>query len=474
MHTRVAKSETLLGLAILQGTHPGVHAVCGDVPPESDNCLPVTTRTTGKHTSTLPLYTRDRAHAHSFDLDFPAVRQPRERGLLPTANGNANGNANVWHSMLAAEMITDNSTVVTAMAAAEPQTFYSRAAEVMRKRSGVTLFCANPSREYQVFSDGSLLHHAEIRTMFLTSHVRQHSTHRPGGTAHVHYVPQHLSQIDLFWGSCSPPRNRGFVSIGPSNCYESEIMRRSKRVVLEVNPEMPFTLGDTIVPTSRVDAFVACDSDMALPTYPRTDPDSTDEAIAVLTSLLRELGKAHVADLIPDGATIQLGIGAIPNALAFALQGKKDLGVHTEMINDAILQLFQANCITGSHKTLWPEKIVGAFAYGSPDLYALCPVNIGQNHLMHSINSAVEVDLTGQVCSESIGHVELSGAGGAADTHVGAQRAFSPATSLPGSKIVAELRPGAKVTVSRNDVDTIVTEFGVASLKGQTAAERAR
>jgi acyl-CoA hydrolase len=206
-----------------------------------------------------------------------------------------------------------------------------------------------------------------------------------------------------------------------------------------------------------------------------------------------------VADLVPNGSTLQLGIGSIPNAIGKALENKQDLGIHTEMMNDTMLDLYEKGVITGRYKTRWPRKMIAAFAYGTDALYRFIernplvefhpasvvndPYRIGMNHQMISINSAVEVDITGQVCSESLGHKELSGVGGASDTHVGAQRSVGgrgiiviKSTTLRGdhSKIVFELNPGAKVSISRNDVDTIVTEYGVACLKGKTVSERVR
>lgn len=390
----------------------------------------------------------------------------------------------------ASALIHNGDVIVTAMAACEPQVFYQNSLQLCQNRQNLTIYCANPSRSYEVFTDDSLEGRVEIRPMFLTENIRYHQT-----KSHVHYIPQHLSQwtanikqgkpVDVFWGCCSLPDPRGFVSIGPSNCYEFEVIRHARNVVLEVNPQIPFTYGATCISLDNVTALLQ--ADYPLPTYRSPAPDRIDQLIA-----------AHVAKLVPDGATIQLGIGSIPNAIAHELRTKEDLGVHTEMINDAILQLMQVGTINGRQKTLWPEKVVGAFAYGSEELYRFLDHNpfiefhpasvvndsyrIGRNHRMISINSAVEVDITGQVCSESIGHLELSGVGGATDTHLGAQRseggrgiiALKSITKSGHPKIVFELQPGAKVSISRNDVDTIVTENGVAELKGQTVAERAR
>ncbi|MCX6129433.1 MAG: 4-hydroxybutyrate--acetyl-CoA CoA transferase, partial [Proteobacteria bacterium] len=353
------------------------------------------------------------------------------------------------------------------------------------------IYCANPGARYPCFTEAMHLGKLEFVLMFLTESVR--SEQGPS----VQYFPHHLSQwfsamntgtkgIDTYWGSCSLPDERGFVSLGPSNCYESEVIRCAKFKVLEVNPHIPMTYGSTIVPITEIDHFIA--SEKPLPALQRAKSDSTDLVIA-----------NYVADLVQDGSTIQLGIGSIPNAIGKALEHKKDLGVHTEMMNDTMMDLYLKGVITGQYKTRWPRKMVAAFAYGSEELYRFIdknplvefhpasvvndPYRIGMNHRMVSINSAVEVDLTGQVCSESVGHRELSGVGGASDTHVGAQRSpggrgiivmKSTTADQSQSKIAFELKPGAKVSISRNDTDTVVTEYGVAHLKGKTASERVK
>jgi len=393
---------------------------------------------------------------------------------------------------VALRVITSGSHIVTSMAAAEPQGLLHALGDHCHDLRDITLSCANPSRDYSCFTDPELMDRLEIQVMFLTPKVR-----RLHGRGRVHYVPQHLSQwsrnlvrerpVDVFWGTCSPPDAHGFVSLGTGGCYEPEIARGARHVVLEVNENVPVTHGATRIPVAWVTHFVAHDA--ALPAVDRPETSPEDETIA-----------AHVAALIPNGATLQLGIGGIPNALGRALAGHKDLGVHTEMINDTLMDLYRAGAITGRAKTLWPGKIVGSFAYGTPELYRFLdhnpvielqpssivndPIIIGQNHKMISVNTAVEIDLTGQVSSESVGHLELSGVGGAHETHIGAQR--SPGGrgiialrarcdgSKPGPKIVFELRPGAKISVSRNDVDTVVTEWGVARLAGLSVSRRVK
>ncbi len=382
--------------------------------------------------------------------------------------------------------------LVTGMAAAEPQLLYRQLHEILpQRKEKLRIYCANPGQLYPCFDAEGLEEHVEFVVMFLTECVRRKQGPR------VQYFPQHLSQwfksireygpdIDIYWGSCSVPDERGFVTLGPGACYETEAFHAAKIRILELNPNIPATNGSTLVSVASVNYFVH--SDLPLPSLKRPTMEDTDHKIA-----------AFVADLVPDQATIQLGIGSIPNAIGLALSSKKDLGIHTEMMNDTMMDLYLKGVITGEYKTRWPRKMVAAFAYGTPELYRFIdrnpvvelhpasvvndPYRIGFNHRMMSINSAVEIDITGQVCSESVGHRELSGVGGASDTHIGAQRSAggrgiivmkSATKDLSSSKIVFELQPGAKVSISRNDIDTVVTEFGVAQLKGKTVAERAR
>lgn len=381
-------------------------------------------------------------------------------------------------------------TVVAAMVASEPLHFFEQLREMSSVfEEKVRIYCANPSRPFPCFEDPTLCSNLDLVVMFLTTHVRQ--LH---GRGLVYYFPHHLSSwaglmkergVDVFWGSCSLPDARGFVSLGPSACYEPEILRAADTVVLEMNPQIPVTFGSTPVPLRDVDWFVSADH--PLPSIPKGEIRDIDRQIA-----------AYVAELVEDGSTIQLGIGSIPNAVGEALGGKRNLGVHTEMINDTIMELYLQGVVTGAMKTRWPGKIIGSFAYGTPALYRFIdrnpivelhpssvvndPWRIGKNYRQVSINSAVEIDLTGQVCSESVGHRELSGIGGASETHIGAQRsvggrgiiALYSTTEKGESKIVFALKPGSKVSISRNDVDTVITEFGIARLKGKSVGERVK
>ncbi|PIE03971.1 MAG: 4-hydroxybutyrate--acetyl-CoA CoA transferase [Spirochaetales bacterium] len=290
-----------------------------------------------------------------------------------------------------------------------------------------------------------------------------------------------------YWGPATPMQEKsGFFSIGLSSTYEMEVIEAADHVVLEVNRHVPWTHGDTHVHINQVDCMVEYDSE--LPVIPLLEPGETEQKIA-----------GHIAELVPDGATVQIGIGGIPNAVAALLDSRKDLGVHTEMFTESMIELFEKGVINNSKKTLWPGKFICTFALGSQKMYDWIDNNpsvlilrgsyvnkpeiLGRNHLMTSINTAISVDITGQVSSESIGHVQYSGTGGQLDTHRGAQ--MSPggkgiialkSTAKKGSlsTIVPMLPQGTNITVPRQDLDWVATEYGAVQLKGRTVAERAR
>ena len=254
--------------------------------------------------------------------------------------------------------------------------------------------------------------------------------------------------------------------------------------IAEVNPQMPRTHGDSFVHVSRLHMVA---SDHALPTLD-TSHAKDDVSLAI--------GR-HVASLVDDGCTLQLGIGAIPNAVLECLRHHKDLGIHTEMFSDGVANLVDLGVVNNSKKTLHRGKLVTSFVMGSDDLYTFMddnpmvemhpshyvndPFVISKNDRMVSINSALSVDLTGQVCADSVGHAFFSGVGGQTDFVRGAARSKGgrsvialPSTAKGGvvSRIVLDLLPGSGVTTSRNDVHYVVTEYGVAELKGHSIRRR--
>jgi acetyl-CoA hydrolase len=261
--------------------------------------------------------------------------------------------------------------------------------------------------------------------------------------------------------------------------------QNAKIVVAEVNEHMPRCLGDSFIHISKVDYLVPVS--YYLPEVPQGAPGELEKRIA-----------EHIVDLIPDGATMQMGIGAIPDAVLHFLEHKKDLGIHTELFSDGVIPLVDAGIINNERKTLHPGKIVAGFILGSQKLYDFVdnnpivefhpqdyvndPFIISQNDRMISINSALEVDLTGQVCADSIGTSFYSGVGGQMDFVYGASRSKEgkPIIALPSTtrndtitRIVPALKEGAGVTTSRNHVHYVVTEFGVAELYGKSIRQRA-
>jgi acyl-CoA hydrolase len=291
--------------------------------------------------------------------------------------------------------------------------------------------------------------------------------------------------LDTVLLQLSPPDEHGYLSLGVSiDCSLTAALCARRRVIAEVNDRMPRTLGDSFIHVSRLSAIVETSRPL-----PEMKP-------APFTAVQRRIGE-NVASLVPDGATLQLGIGGIPDAVMACLGDKRDLGVHTEMCSDGIVPLIEAGVITGDRKTLHRGKIVAGFVLGTEHLFRFIhenpifefhpiqytndPFVIAQNAGMVAINSAIQVDLTGQVCADSIGTQPYSGFGGQVDFIRGAARSKGgkPVIALPStakggavSRIVPVLDPGAGVVTSRGDTHYVVTEYGIAYLHGKTLRQR--
>ena len=290
--------------------------------------------------------------------------------------------------------------------------------------------------------------------------------------------------VDVAMVSVSPPDNNGFCSLGVSVDYTKSAVESAKTVIAEVNKTMPRTHGDSFIHVSDIDYFVEVD-------VPIAELKSVE-----LTEVEKNIGK-HVAELIDDGCCLQLGIGGIPDAVLFYLTDFKDLGIHSEMISDGVKNLVEKGVITGRRKTLHKGKIIVNFLMGTRGFYNWAddnpniemrtvdytnnPYIIAQNKKMIAINSALEVDLLGQICADTLGAKQFSGVGGQLDFVRGARLSEGgkaiialPSSAKGASRIVSTLKTGAAVTTSRNDVDYVVTDFGIASLKGKTVRERMR
>jgi acetyl-CoA hydrolase len=292
--------------------------------------------------------------------------------------------------------------------------------------------------------------------------------------------------IDVALVSLSPPDAHGFCSFGVEVGTSKPAAESARVIVAEINRQMPRTLGDSFIHVSRLHHIV--EVDYPLPEAPQGGS----------SELHMHIGQ-HIADLIPNGATLQMGIGSIPDAVLKHLRNHKDLGVHTELFSDGVVDMVEAGVITCARKTFHPGKIIAGFLFGSKRLYEFVnnnpiiemhptdyvndPFNIAQNEKMVAINSALQVDLTGQVCADSIGPRLYSGVGGQVDFIRGAARSrgglpiiafLSTAKNDTISRITPMLNQGSGVVTTRNDVHYIVTEYGVASLHGKTVRQRAR
>jgi acyl-CoA hydrolase len=341
------------------------------------------------------------------------------------------------------------------------------------------------------YAEKALAAHFSVNSFFIGANVRDIIQEGLGD-----YTPIFMSEIPQLFSSgrlpldvaliqVTPPDEFGLCSLGVSVDIVKSATQNARVVIAQVNPQMPRTLGDSMVHVYDLDYLVPVDAPII--EVPLTEPSPTT----------REIGE-YVAALVEDGSTIEVGIGEIPQAVLGFLKSKKDLGIHTEMFTDAIIDMVDAGTLNGDRKTLDRGKIVASFAMGTKRLYDYIdnnpmfsfnpteyvndPFVIAQQNKMVAINMALEVDLTGQVCADSIGTRFFSGIGGQLDFNRGAARSLGgkaiiamPSTARGGlvSRIVCHLSPGAGVVTTRGDVQYVVTEYGVAYLHGKSVQERA-
>lgn len=329
-----------------------------------------------------------------------------------------------------------------------------------------------------------------VNAFFVGANVRQAIKEGRGD-----YIPIFLSEIPGLFRKgvlplnvalihVSPPDKHGFCSLGVSVDIARAAVECADHVIAQVNPNMPRTHGDALVSVEDIDALVHVDD--PIPEVPIPELSEIDHAIG-----------RYIAEMVEDGATLQMGIGSIPNAVLAALKGHRDLGIHTEMFSDGLIPLVESGVVNGERKVKHPGKIVAGFVMGTRRVYDFVDDNpqvlmldiayvndtsvIRRNPKVTAINSALEVDLTGQVCADSIGTYQYSGVGGQMDFIRGASlsEGGKPIIALPSttskgeSKIVPFLKPGAGVVTTRANVHYIVTEYGVANLYGKNLRQRA-
>lgn len=388
--------------------------------------------------------------------------------------------------------LQSNQTLGVAMAASEPPGLLTELGKHRDRLENLRVWVCLPLGTYDFVLDPSMEGHFFIENWFYGGADRK--VHSQGRES---YIPNNLHEaatrklyaakgrVNVFFGTATPPDSRGFLSLSLGLVIEKQLIEAADLVIIEVNENLPRTHGDTQIHISEIDYLV--ENHVPLAQLPLAEPTKIEESIG-----------GYIAEMIEDGSTLQLGIGGIPNAITRFMLNRRDLGIHTEMFTDGMVDLYEAGVITNKRKTLWKGKMVGAFALGTQKLYDFVndnpgvefqqgsvtndPYIIGQNYKMVSINTALQVDLLGQVCSQSIGNRHFSGTGGQLDTHRGAQLSAggrgiialrSTAKDGTVSTIVPSLSEGAEVTVPSQDVDTIVTEFGVADLKGLCLRDRA-
>ena len=394
----------------------------------------------------------------------------------------------------AVALIPDDSSIVQPLIAGEPPAVLAAIAE--RARNGgftsLTMRALLPfSATKATVLDPDLKDVIRWDSLFVGGADRDAVAEgRAGFTPNFfHQVPRLLSEfipVDVCIATVSPMDRHGYMSLGVAVDYTSTAARVAKVLILEVNSHMPRTHGHSFIHISEATAVI--ENDNLLPELPTPAMREEDEAI----------GKA-IAEMVPNGATIQLGIGGVPNAVAQFLRDHEDLGIHSEMFTDSMVDLIEDGVANGVRKTLHPRKAVFTFAAGSERMYRFLDDNpyceahpvsytnspdvIAQNNELISVNAAIEIDLGGQCCAESIGPAQFSGTGGQADFVRGAFNSpggksflalYSTARGGEVSRIVSTLTPGAVVTTSRQDVHYVVSEYGVAMLKGKSVTERAK
>ena len=389
----------------------------------------------------------------------------------------------------AIRVVRNGDTIIVPTAVGEPPTLLAALSEQRRDFRDVRVSQILAVRKYG-YLDPETVDHVRHEAYFFSGASRA-----GGQEGWIDYIPAYFSELpvlierglipsDVVFTMASPMDDHGFFSLALAADYTMAAIEKARAIVLEVNPHVPFANGDCHIHISQVTALVESEEPVLEVGLPKIGP--VQEAI----------GK-HVAELIPDGATLQIGYGAIPDAVVMQLTHKHDLGIHTEMVGDGIMTLVEAGVITNRRKNYHHGKMLATFALGSKKLYQFMnrnpalemhpvdftndPFLAGQNDNLHAINATMQIDFMGQCGSESLGTAPYSGTGGQADFVRAANRsrggkAFivlpSTAKNDTISRIVPTLSKGTHVTTSKNDINYVVTEYGVAQLRGKTAKQR--
>lgn len=397
----------------------------------------------------------------------------------------------------ALELVKSNYNIVVAEGPTEPQAFLENLHTIADRVNNVNVSMVLSIRGYPFQEDSRSAKSFTIDGYFMTGALRKAMKQ-----GNVNYVPNHLrnmgevmaygKHVNIFVGGASMPDKNGKLSLSLCNVYEKYIMERADIVILEVNPNFPYLKGDVEITLDDADYIV--ETNYSLCQWPEPETIEKDKLIG-----------SYIVPHIKDGCCLQIGIGGIPNAITEVLYDKKDLGIHTELLSTGVIRLAKAGVINGSKKQNHKGKIITSIVIGSQELYDFAATSgmvevytasycnnteiIRQNDNHISINTSLEVDLSGQCCSESIGTRMFSGTGGQSDTAIGSQKSkggksficlysTTLVTNAQGekveiSKIVPFIKPGAGISLSRNDVNYVVTEYGVVDLKGRNLKERA-
>jgi len=390
----------------------------------------------------------------------------------------------------ALELLRNGDTIIVPTGAGEPPSLLHALSARRTSFRDVRVAQILAMRKYAYF-DCDTVDHVRHVALFFGGASRS-----AGQAGWADFIPAYFSELpgliqrdlipaDVVFSMASPMDEHGNFALSLAADYTMAAIRKARVVVLEVNPNVPVAHGDCIVHLSQVTAIV------------ENDEPVIEVGLPAIGAVQQAIGK-HVADMIEDGSTLQIGYGGIPDAVVQQLTSKRDLGVHTEMIGDGILKLVECGAVNNSRKTFMPGKMVATFALGSRKLYdfmhrnpmlEMHPVSFtndpylaGQNDKLVAINASLQVDLLGQCGSESLAHLPYSGTGGQVDFVRAANRSNGgkafivlPSTAKEGaiSRIVPTLTPGTHVTTGKNDVNYVVTEYGVAQLRGKSARQRA-